>query len=278
MSVILKNLPGQPASNTFFDNNEATSVDSAWPIDGITVVHGPCAKSTIHTLEVCAEGDDTAFDPSQAGALGSYKFMPFRLRQSLSCNPLQFANDPKEFFDYLNESFRSSAHLGLAEAFWNGGPNWDGLVAATPTVLTPTKITVALGLLQKQMASTAGGAGGTIHMTPLVASLAVNAQLLYRRGQRLYTVIGDNLVITDGGYSGNGPDAYPGDPATASVEWIYATSPVYYVLGEAQFAAGFDITKYINRKANSLFVPVEADAIFFFDTCTWVTVPVDLTA
>jgi hypothetical protein len=274
MSLIIQSLPPQPATNTFFDNNEATSIQGNWKIDGVQVMYGPCKRPTVHGLVACI--DDELFDYTTAGSISSYKFQPFRLRQVLSCNPLQWANDPKAFFDVLTESFNNGAHVGMAQAFWDGGASWNGLTQIATGIPANTSIGGAIGILIQQMSVTGSGSGGTIHMSPYLANVAASEYLIYRRGQRLYTVVGDYLVVADGGYSGNGPGVTPGVPATAVQQWIYVTQPVYYKLDKLEFAAGFDLTKYINRGANHLVVPVEADAIFFFDPCAVFGVSVNL--
>ena len=280
MSVIYGSLPAQPATNTFFDNNEAiglvNSADTPWERVGVTIVYGPCTRPTTHTVAgACA--DDEVFDYATADGPGSADFTPFRVRKVMTCNPAQWNNDPKAFFNLVESNFRNGVHANIANAFWEGNTSvdggWDGLISPVPATTTPVSLPVALGYLIEQMASTGGGSGGTIHMTPSMANHAVKRQLVYRRGQRLYTVVGDFLVIADGGYTGNGHSS----ARSGTREWIFATGPVFYKIGELEFAAGFDITKYIDRKANKLVVPVEATAIFFFDPCSLFSVPVDLT-
>jgi hypothetical protein len=282
MSVILNFLPAQPATNTFYDNIEVADPGENWQLSGVTVVYGPCAVPTVVGMVACAD-DDVVFDYASVSANDSKSrnfqtFNGFRLRELLTCNPVGYVDDRQAFFDTLRVAFNASSHVSMASSFWSGGTDWDGLVSLTPDVVSPMTISKAFGYLSKKMASTGFGSGGTFHMTPTVAEVAAKHNLVYRRGQKLYTVVGDFLVVTDGGYTGAGPTLLdPAQPATSTREWIYATGPVYYHVGQLQFAAGFDITKYVNRQSNRLIVPVEADGVFYFDPCSFFGVPVDLT-
>jgi hypothetical protein len=260
---------GSSATNTVYDLVETTPPDM-WAYAGVTVSYGPCTVPVVLPAVAC-DVEPPFGDPSPL--LGSRSFAPFRLRSSVQCNPAQWAGDQAEFFSIIRSSFNVATHTALGKAIWD---NPDGLVSLPPVATpVPLSVTAALGVLIQQLASTGGGSSGVIHMSPYLAVAASRRNIVYRRGQKLYTVVGDHLVVADGGYSGSGPG---GVAATGAVQWMYATGDVFYHVGDLQFASGFDIEDWMQRDANRLVVDVEAYGIFWFDPCSHFAVAVDLLA
>jgi hypothetical protein len=294
--VIINPLQRRSAANTIFDTNELILPNDTvngkevpafrWELVGIRFNTDLCSDPCLVASEVCEDEVDMPAPHS----FGQATFMPWRAQFAVSCNAAQLtdAGEQAKFFEAVSNTNNGFIHKALASGAWNGGSTWTGLSAPVatattdgPTVVTggPTHVRAVLGILIQGVSSKGSGSEAVIHMSPYVANMAVADGLIYRNGNRLRTVVGDHLIVADGGYSGAGP----GVPATGSSQWIYATGPFFHKVGTSRFVPGWgnavgskDLTDYINRHANRLYVPVETSMIAAWDPCLWLAGEIDL--
>jgi hypothetical protein len=285
--IIIQSLGRRAASNTILDTLELDIPGVRWESMGIEFNTSLCSDPCLVSAEICEDEPDM---PKPVG-FGRVVFKPWRSQFAVSCNPAQLTDrvEQEKFFAAISDTSNGFIHKALASGAWNGGSTWTGLAAPAatattygPTVLTagPVHVRAALGQLLQAGSSTGEGSELTIHMSPFVANLAVADRLVYRNGNRLRTVVGDHLVVADGGFSGVGPG---GVAATATSQWIYATGPFYHKVGTTQVVPGWgyrfdsrELQDYIDKHSNRLYVPVETFMIAAWDSCVWFSVNVAL--
>lgn len=203
----------------------------------------------------------------------------------------------------------------IANELWNGDlvrqenaagntlPNWffaqhtgdaatpavDGW--ATATILaggTAQDPEAALGHLEDALAHCLRGPVGMIFCTPSVLTQwAANGQIeranlsLSDSNRESYlTTINGTIVISDAGFSGDGPGGYPGGPVGANAAasgsvWAYATSPVYLRRGapkvfgaqESLSAGGLVMSSYggFNAETNDMIAIAEKPVAAWWD-------------
>lgn len=263
-------------ANTILDTEESeisSSPGSKWVGFGLNFSLDSCSDSVIKNVEVCV-GDEEFDAASSFGT--SDPFVPWRAQWAATCNMAQLLQpgQAQEFLAKIRNTHVDSLHKELASGFW------DRVLVNVPAgnVINPSpaaalKVVPAIASLIQMLSQNGSGSEGVLHMSPLVATLAVAENILYRSGRFLRTVVGDHLVIADGGYNGSGPS---GVAATASTQWVYATGTVRHKITDSVFPAGFDLKDYFHRSSNTLFVPVETFMVAYFDPCQWFAVNVDL--
>jgi hypothetical protein len=263
------------AANSIFDATELFIDNNKWETFGVKFPTGSCSGPCLKSSDFCV--DDVPFVDPVGFSWATQR--AFRAEFSVRCNPVQFG-DPaarKKFFEDIRVEHEGMLHKALAAGLWDGMAPATGLVdvpAANVVTVTGDHVVSVVGNLVQRMSSKGSGSSGVLHMSPYVATLAADRGIVYRQGNRLRTVVGDHLVIADGGYSGDGPG---GVAASATSQWIYATGPIFYAVGESTFPAGYDFTKYIDRGSNTLVVPVETSLLAVFDPCFWFAGEVKLT-
>lgn len=107
--------------------------------------------------------------------------------------------------------------------------------------------------------------GGPVYLHVPLAILTELAPSLQPRGDLLYTAAG-NLVISDGGYPGTGPDGTPS-------RVIYGTGPVQVWTGPVDVID--DPSQVVNTRDNRVEVWAERPALALFDPQTLVGCPVE---
>ena len=270
-------------TNTIFDAEESeisSDQGSRWIGFGINFRTGLCDDSVIKDAEVCE--DDQAFNDC-TGSFGTADTIPaWRAQWAASCNPAQLVapGEAEKFLSRIKETHVNNLHKTLASGFWDRVLSRSSIPIGNvlnPSPAAAVAIVYGIAMLIQSLSQQASGAEGVLHMSPFVAAIASAKGILYRNGRVLRTVVGNHLVIADGGYNGDGPDYGVGDEsATASTQWVYATGPVRYKVSDTVFPAGFDIKEYFKKESNAVCVPVETFMIAYFDPCQWFAVNVDL--
>jgi hypothetical protein len=138
--------------------------------------------------------------------------------------------------------------------------------ASSVVDLTPgAAVTPAAGLklLEDEIGDCTNGQGAVIHARPYAVGGMLEKNLVRHDdedGHRLLTYMG-SVVVPGRGYTGSSP---AGSPATTTEEWIYATGPVYVLLGEV-FIVG-EGAEGMDRRTNTQTVYAERAAAVAFDT------------
>ena len=144
---------------------------------------------------------------------------------------------------------RARALLSATESFLVAAEVWDGAIAdaeslpnvplasAGADILTAAAESPvdALGCIEGGIAGAGFGARGMVHVTPQVLVHLVAAGAVVREGQLWVTPLG-SIVVSDAGYSGNGPAA----DADGTSQWIYGTSSMRYRLSPVFTVPGDD--------------------------------------
>lgn len=150
--------------------------------------------------------------------------------------------------DYVGRARRQLAAIEsyqVAEELWEGSLNGEpglGGSAIDNRPLThpgsdtvtdgPTSPTGALGALVSALGDCGSGRQGMIHVTSQVLVHLAAVGAIYRDGASWYAPMG-HLVVADDGYTGAGPGADGGVPASTS-QWAYATSMMRVRLSAVQ--------------------------------------------
>lgn len=201
--------------------------------------------------------------------------------------------------DYLGRARRQLAateSFQVAEEFWegslNGEPSLGGQVIDNRPLVDPTSDTLtdgpmsptgALALLVAGLGRCGMGRQGMIHVTPQVLEHLVAVQAIYRDGASWYSAMG-HLVVADDGYTGAGPGADGGVPASSS-QWIYATSMVRIRLSPVQTVpaelpegapdpAGWPVA--VDPRSNEVLVIAQRLAAVTWDECCHLAAEVNL--
>lgn len=244
-----------------------------WIGEGIYFYGFECGSPCIKAVDLCALPDTSDWSnvPGRA-TYTSHEFKPFVLRWETQCTTAGIWANFDEFKKEGEVAFNSSVHKSLAAGIWEGPGNATGLVdvPVSGQLSNVGGIVIAFGKLSQKLASVGAGSQGVFHMTTFAANLAASKNLLYRRGTELRTVVGDHLVIADGGYSGTAPgNVAPG----VGYEWMYATGPMGYMLSPVDLYNRE--LKDMNRRSNNINVMYESFGLGFWDKCSWFGVPVN---
>lgn len=112
---------------------------------------------------------------------------------------------------------------------------------ADVTVLSDTALSPrrAFAAVAAGLASANTGGPGVIHATPDVVALwSYDSAALRLSGDRLLTVVRDDLVVPGTGYTGVGPVGHESATPPENQVWCYATGPVSVRLGTVQVLPG----------------------------------------
>lgn len=158
------------------------------------------------------------------------EYEPYVLWFSDSCSSATFMS--RDFVGRALARYQVSESAYMASEFWsgqvaqaagspnfylqNGDANDAGLGVAWPAAKALGRLQYAVGMVQ--------GFYGRymIHAPRDIASFWLELGLIRREGVLLLDAF-DNIVVADGGYSGNGPN---GEQRSATSGWVYATDPV----------------------------------------------------
>lgn len=143
--------------------------------------------------------------------------------------------------------------------------------AADVVHATAQKYRVGLAILEQALADCSTGVQGTIHMTPLVASMM--GEDLQVDGGQLVTSAG-NLVAVGTGYDGRGPGENVA-PADEFVHWIYATGPVSVHIGVKELVT-ISAQQATNPVTNVMTYVAERPASVNWDGCCHLAAKIDI--
>lgn len=128
----------------------------------------------------------------------------------------------------------------------------------------------ALACLEQGIADCACNGIGMIHATRALVTLWTSSWLVFREGNRLFTVLG-TIIVPGGGYDGSGPS---GQAAVDGSVWAYATSPVSVRLSPIEVLPR-NAVEAVNRETNTISFRAERLASVTFDPCCHLAVEVD---
>jgi hypothetical protein len=174
--------------------------------------------------------------------------------------------------------------------FWTGGyrraweteqlaldPAWVDddtafLASANTTTLEATaqKPAVALALLEQGLADCGPGYQGVIHLSPLIASILGDS--LNVDGKQLVTNSG-HVVAVGAGYDGRGPGQTA--PANPFTHWMYATGPMFVVLGSKELIT-VDETQATDVTTNMMTYVAQRPAAVYSDGCCHLAASADI--
>jgi hypothetical protein len=279
MEVVVAAPQRLSALNTVFDATELRGgVDSKWEQFGVQFTSLQCGSPCIVSIDPC-EPPVTPNPGSLEDPIGldTYNFYPFTIEWSLACTAASIMQNRQEYERLFVSGFEAAAHKSVANALWNGVPggpnNVEGLIDVPLVNQLPNSLGIiaAISQLTQALATSGAGSQGVLHMTPYAANIAVSKNLLYRSGSTLRTVVGDHLVIADGGYEGTGP---VGSTSVPGVQWIYATGQLYYLKTSPKFSAEW--FEFFQRRINKQVIELTSSVLFMWDKCQWFGVPVNV--
>lgn len=128
---------------------------------------------------------------------------------------------------------------------------------------------VALALLEQGLADRGPGYQGVIHMSPLAA--AMFGGLLDSDTDGVLLTQSGNRVVVGSGYDGSGPSG----PAEQFVHWMYATGPMYVVLGSNELIT-VDEAQATNAQTNVMTYVAQRPAAVYSDGCLTLGVQTDI--
>jgi hypothetical protein len=147
------------------------------------------------------------------------------------------------------------------------------LSSANTTALEATAQSpkVALALLEQGLADCGPGYEGVIHMSPLVASTFAG---LLEPGDdgKLRTMSGHRVAI-GAGYDGSGPNRVA--PANKFTHWMYATGPMFVVLGSKELIT-VNEQQATNAGTNMMTYVAARPAAVYSDGCCQLAVQADI--
>lgn len=181
-----------------------------------------------------------------------------------------------EFWQGLYRSEWEAEQLALDPSYVPVGQSY---LASTETeVLADTGTTavghrVGLALLEQGLADRGPGYEGVIHMSPLVASMFAGVLELGDDG-KLRTMSGHRVAV-GAGYDGRGPGQTA--PPSATAHWMYATGPMFVVLGSKELIT-VNEQQATNASTNMMTYVAARPAAVYSDGCAQLGVQVDITA
>ena len=156
-----------------------------------------------------------------------------------------------------------------------GIPTTSGMyLSSTDTEVVTTgaqKVKIGLAVLEQALASCSSGFQGTIHVSPLIASMI--GMEMQRDGDQLLTNNG-NLVAVGTGYDGRGPGETTA-PSEPFVHWMYATGPVFVHLGSEELITVTE-GQAVDPRTNEMVHVAERPASVHWDGCCHFGVQVDV--
>lgn len=189
---------------------------------------------------------------------------------------LVWASDECSTFGFAAEDYQARARRLLercqskmiAAELWDGemaaSAGWPNkaLIDSTSDTVTNGGVTpaVALGSLEQYLADVYCGRG-MIHASPQLVTAWAAESLVRREGSLLLTIL-DTIVVTDGGYSGDGP----GGVAAGATQWAYATGLVAVRLGPVSVVPG-SFSEAVDRATNTVRFYAERPASAVWDGC-----------
>lgn len=234
---------------------------AAWAPIGV-----PAAGSTV---VVCGSTADRAAptnpDARAAGPLVAWS--------AYACATIGVPDDERD----ARASARLEAGLSAAIAGeWASGTVGAGVsgspltLAENVDVVTLTAGTVAAGFraVDGVLTRRLGNVGGLIAVVPEVLDVIRSANLVDRAGDQWVSPNG-NLVVADGGFTGDGP----ADMATASTSWIHGVDIPTILLGSAFTVS--DAASTVDRGTNDRTVWAARPFIIEWDATVHVAVEVD---
>jgi hypothetical protein len=250
-------------------------------INGVAVETEACAFEA-KVIDICgANPDIPVFE--QGDAPRYFDGYPFGIVASDSCVSIGWSVQDRKakVVRQLELITQKAVELEL----WNGAyaqtvvpdPNFGdpamylSSTAATQITATPVEPLVGIALLEQALATCGVGMQGTIHATPLIASMLANKGIEQDDGQ-LKTGNG-NLVVAGAGYDGRAPGATA--PPSEFVHWIYATGPVFVHLGSKELITVTE-GQATNTATNEMTYVAERPAMVYWDGCCHFAVPVDV--
>jgi hypothetical protein len=232
-----------------------------------------CAASDLVALE-CGVWEGVDFTNGR-GALVEGE--PFVVRAWDRCSVFGWADDGGEQYRArarrVLEARRSS---DIAREFWDGAitaaeslPNRvltdAGADELTTTAVTPTE---ALARVEGAM----GPGRGMVHVTPSLLTHLISAGVIRWDGGLWLTGMG-NVVVSDYGYSGNGPDTAASD----TTQWMFGTGWVSVFLGAIEVTPpGPDPADAMTLTNNTIEYVVSQLAAVLWDSCVHVAAQVNV--
>lgn len=142
--------------------------------------------------------------------------------------------------------------------------------ATTLNAGTAVRPKIGLALLEQALAECSTGYQGSIHMTPLIASMI--GMEMQRDGDKLVTSNGNSIVVGTG-YDGRGPGQAA--PTDAFTHWMYATGPMFVHLGAGELITVSE-GEAVNAATNEMTYVAERPASVHWDGCCHLAVQVDI--
>jgi hypothetical protein len=228
-----------------------------------------CAPPAALTYDGCLADTPTTDNPDKAvtvtGFPQSNSMDPFTVFQRYDCSPAGFtqAEHEQRARDLLARS-DARAIEAVVERGTAGtalGTEVDGSLSQTATqVADVNDVTETIGVLERVLGWEYGGVG-VLHMSRLVATMAIAANLLVVDRGRLRTVLG-TTVAAGTGYLGTGA----GGPSGAS-QAVYATGAVIAYRSAPQLVGSF--RESLIREQNALQLITERTVVVGWDCGAW---------
>lgn len=178
-----------------------------------------------------------------------------RLRKNLGAGNEEGVYTSAAFAAELETGSASSADISLT-----------GSATYPPTIVSDVAVNLALAIhgLEQHLADVLHGGEGVLHLTPGLLTIAVADGLVEWRDGQYRTPTG-HVVVGDAGHGGaTAPEG--GTAAVGGESWIYATGPVWYLMGATkgiESSVDGDTQVYLLRNENRPLV--ERYGIVVFD-------------
>lgn len=223
-----------------------------------------CDSTKISTISTAVTGDCTQQQYGFAVVVSdtSTTFGLRELREQRALDQLELC---------IEKAIENEVWTGnLAQEAGHTDNQWlasSGAVDKTPSPGTPIRIRHGLALLEKALADMGCGGRGIIHATRDVASV-IPTRLV---DGHLETLLGNWVVASSGG-TGESP---AGVAATDTSSWMYATSAMKVILGDA-FVLGEDLGERTDRSVNTIKTYAQRAASYMWDGCDVFAVNVNI--
>lgn len=230
--------PATPPRYSLLIAAPSVTDDARWEA-GFQFAPEGCGSSG-RTAADCFGGTDV-LDPDDNP--GTVHGDPFAVWAADRCST--FGYRARDYVGRARRQLAATESFQIARELWSGSLNGEsgmqgsdidnrplthpGSDTVTTGAVNPE---VALALIVGALGECGMGRQGMIHVTPQVLVELNNAQAIYRDGANWYTPMG-HLVVADDGYTGDGPGADGGTPASSS-QWIYGTSMMRLRLSPVQ--------------------------------------------
>jgi hypothetical protein len=224
--------------------------------------------------------------------IGWYGARPFSVYARVDCS--MFDPDDRDGAAHVTAALDRSEQIALEAAFWTGVAGGTAgrvqphlaanavvldtensgsvpvtlQLAATQVTGVALDIAEALGRLE-HAATGCGNVQRTIHMTSVVAEIALSRGLLEARNGQMRTKLG-SLVAVGLGYSGSSPAG----TSTAGVHWMYATGPIF-MYRSAQARLATVLSEALDRNTDTVIAISERTYVLGYDCCLY-AIPVSL--